>query len=187
MSEAQKIAIELGDLPIDSEWVEAEIKRLRRKSVLSLSQVKELHEWLGEKQKALQSCRIIGESRTGKTMACESYMWRNKPRQTGRQTPIVPVVYLLPPLKCGSKDFFTSILEYLKYRAVKGTLSDFRSRAMDVLKACEVEMLIVDEADRLQPDTFPEVRDTALPAAMRYSPISKSHLASRLRIKKCIS
>ncbi len=30
---------------------------------------------------------------------------------------------------------------------------------MDVLKACEVEMLIVDEADRLQPDTFPEVRD----------------------------
>jgi DNA transposition AAA+ family ATPase len=159
MSEAQKIATELGDLPIDSEWVEAEIKRLRRKSVLPLSPVKELHEWLDEKRKARQSCRIVGETRTGKTISCESYMLRNKPQQTGRQTPVVPVVYLMPPSKCGSKDFFTSILEYLKYRAVKGTVSDFRSRAMDVLKACEVEMLIVDEADRLQPDTFPEVRD----------------------------
>jgi putative transposase len=86
-------------------------------------------------------------------------MLRNKLQQTGRQTPVVPVVYLMPPSKGSSKDFFTSILEYLKYRAVKGTVSDFRSRAMDVLKACEVEMLIVDEADRLQPDTFPEVRD----------------------------
>ena len=159
MSEAQKIATELGDFPIDGEWVQAEIKRLNRKSVLPLAHVRELHEWLDEKRKARQSCRIVGESRTGKTIACESYMLRNKPQQTGRQTPVVPVVYLMPPSKCGSKDFFTSILEYLKYRAVKGTVSDFRSRAMDVLKACEVEMLIVDEADRLQPDTFPEVRD----------------------------
>jgi DNA transposition AAA+ family ATPase len=30
---------------------------------------------------------------------------------------------------------------------------------MEVLKACEVEMLIIDEADRLKPDIFPEVRD----------------------------
>ena len=159
MSEAQKIATELGNLPIDGQWVQAEINRLNRRSVLPLAHVRELHEWLDEKRKARQSCRIVGESRTGKTIACESYMLRNKPQQTGRQTPVVPVVYLMPPSKCGSKDFFTSILEYLKYRAVKGTVSDFRSRAMDVLKACEVEMLIVDEADRLQPDTFPEVRD----------------------------
>lgn len=30
---------------------------------------------------------------------------------------------------------------------------------MDVLNSCNVEMLIIDEADRLKPDTFPEVRD----------------------------
>ena len=159
MSEAQKIATELGELPIDDRWLKAEINRLNRKSVLPLAHVRELHEWLDEKRKARQSCRIVGESRTGKTIACESYVLRNKQHQIGRQTPVVPVVYLTPPSKCGSKDFFTSILEYLKYRAVKGTVSDFRSRAMDVLKACEVEMLIVDEANRLQPDTFPEVCD----------------------------
>ncbi len=118
MSEAQKIATELGDLPIalvagvanDGQWVQAEINRLNRRSVLPLAHVRELHEWLDEKRKARQSCRIVGESRTGKTIACESYMLRNKPQQTGRQTPVVPVVYLMPPSKCGSKDFFTSIL-----------------------------------------------------------------------------
>ena len=30
---------------------------------------------------------------------------------------------------------------------------------MDVLKGCQVEMLIIDEADRLKPETFSEVRD----------------------------
>lgn len=159
MNEAREIAAELGNLPIDREWVQEEISRLNRTSILPLAHVKELHEWLDEKRKARQSCRIVGESRTGKTIACESYMYRNKPQQVGRQTPTVPVVYIMPPSKCGSKDFFKSIIEYLKYRAVKGTVSDFRSRATDILKACEVEMLIVDEADRLQPDTFPDVRD----------------------------
>jgi DNA transposition AAA+ family ATPase len=53
----------------------------------------------------------------------------------------------MPPSKCGAKDLFKEIIEYLRYRAVKGTVSDFRSRAMEVLKGCEVEMLIIDEAD----------------------------------------
>lgn len=121
--------------------------------------MKDLHNWLDEKRKARQSCRIVGESRTGKTIACESYKLRNKPSQKGQQTPSVPVVYIMPPAKCSAKDFFREIIEALRYRAVKGTVSDFRSRAMDVLKACDVEMLIVDEADRLKPETFPEVRD----------------------------
>jgi DNA transposition AAA+ family ATPase len=139
---------------------------------------------------------LLGNLEQGKRLptvgyanACESYMLRNKPQQTGRQTPVVPVVYLMPPSKCGSKDFFTSILEYLKYRAVKGTVSDFRSRAMDVLKACEVEMLIVDEADllkqrcreRLQPDTFPEVRDISDKLGIAVVLVGTESLSERLR------
>jgi DNA transposition AAA+ family ATPase len=159
MSKAKDIADRLGDFPDDEQWVKSEINRLNRKSVLPLAHVKELHEWLDGKRKARQSCRVVGESRTGKTIACESYMLRNKPQQVGRQTPTVPVAYIMPPAKCGSKDFFKSIIEYMKHRAVKGTVSEFRGRAMDILTACDVEMLMVDEADRLQPDTFPEVRD----------------------------
>lgn len=33
---------------------------------------------------------------------------------------------------------------------------------MRVLKGCGVEMLIIDEADRLKPKTFAEVRDIAI-------------------------
>jgi DNA transposition AAA+ family ATPase len=159
MSKAKDIADQFGGFPGDEHWVQSEINRLNRKSILPLGHVKELHEWLDGKRKARQSCRIVGESRTGKTIACESYALRHKPQQIGRQTPIVPVAYIMPPAKCGSKDFFKSIIEYMKHRAVKGKVSEFRDRAIDILKACEVEVLMVDEADRLQPDTFPEVRD----------------------------
>ncbi|MEH2172545.1 TniB family NTP-binding protein [Nostoc sp.] len=109
--------------------------------------------------KARQACRVVGESRTGKTAACDAYRYRQKPQQEVGRPPIVPVVYIQPPQKCGSKDLFKEMIEYLKFRATKGTVSDFRGRAMEVLKGCGVEMLIIDEADRLKPETFAEVRD----------------------------
>jgi DNA transposition AAA+ family ATPase len=150
MSNAQSIATELGELQQEEQWLQLEIARLNRNSIVALEYLKELHSWLDEKRKARQSCRIVGESRTGKTIACESYTLRNKPNQQGQQTPFVPVVYIIPPTKCSAKDFFKEIIESLRYRAVKGTVSDFRSRAMEVLKACDVQMLIVDEADHLR-------------------------------------
>ena len=159
MTNAQKIANELGAVSQDEKWLQAEITRLNRPSILPLEHVKIVHNWLDEKRKARQSCRIVGESRTGKTVTCESYRLRNKPTIAKQGTPIIPVVYLMPPTKCTAKELFKQILEALRYRAVKGTVSDFRSRAMEVLSACEVEMLIIDEADRIKLDIFPEVRD----------------------------
>jgi hypothetical protein len=41
----------------------------------------------------------------------------------------------------------------------KGTVAEIRDRMFRVLKGCQVEMLIIDEADRLKPKTFAEVRD----------------------------
>jgi DNA transposition AAA+ family ATPase len=116
MNNAQELAIELGNLPIDEQWLQAEINRLNRKSVLHLAHVNELHYWLEGKRKAHQSCRIVGESRTGKTVACESYVYRNKPQQKGRQTPTIPVLYLMPPSKCGFRDLFTSIINGIVLR-----------------------------------------------------------------------
>jgi hypothetical protein len=159
MTQADNVARELGQIKQDEQWLQEEIRRLNRKSVVPLEHLRDLHDWLDEKRKARHSCRLVGESRTGKTIACESYTLRNKPTQKGQQTPFVPVVYIMPPSKGGSKELYKEIIEALRYRAVKGTVSDFRSRAMEVLKGCEVEMLIIDEADRLKPDTFPEVRD----------------------------
>lgn len=42
---------------------------------------------------------------------------------------------------------------------VKGTVGEIRSRTLQILKRCGVEMLIIDEADRLKPKTFADVRD----------------------------
>jgi len=159
MSQAKELAEALGESQPDPAWLQSEIDRLRKKTIMPLGHVSQLHNWLDGKRKSRQSCRVVGESRTGKSVACESYFYRYKPQQEIGKKPIVPVVYIQPPQKCGPKEFFKEIIEFLKHRATKGTVSDFRGRAMEVLQACAVEMLIVDEADRLKPETFADVRD----------------------------
>jgi hypothetical protein len=103
---------------------------------------------------------VVGESRTGKTVACDAYRYRQKPQQEVGKTPIVSVVYIQPPQKCHAKDLFQEIIEYLKFKATKGTVSDFRGRKMEVLKGCRVEMIIIDEADRIKPETFAEMAES---------------------------
>ena len=51
------------------------------------------------------------------------------------------------------------LLEHLKYRVTNGTISDLRERVYRLLKACQVEMIILDEAHRFRPKTFSEIRD----------------------------
>lgn len=46
MTDAQAIAQQLGGVQLDDEWLQAEIARLRSKSIVPLEQVKKLHEWL---------------------------------------------------------------------------------------------------------------------------------------------
>ncbi|WP_287456681.1 TniB family NTP-binding protein [Leptolyngbya sp. UWPOB_LEPTO1] len=159
MTQAQEWAAVLGESQPAGAQLQAEIDRLRKKAIMPLDQVSKLHIWFDGKRKSRQSCRVVGESRTGKSVACEAYFYRNKPQQETGKKPIVPVVYIQPPQKCGAKDLFKEIIEFLKHRATKGTISDFRGRAMEILQACEVEMLIIDEADRLKPETFADVRD----------------------------
>ncbi len=92
MTQAKEIAQELGDLNPDEQWLQGEIARLNRQSIVPLEHIRDLHDWLDGKRKARQSCRIVGESRTGKTVACEVYTLKNKPKQEGKQAPTVPVV-----------------------------------------------------------------------------------------------
>lgn len=159
MVQAKAWAEVLGESKPDAASLQAEIARLRKKTILPLDHVSQLHSWLDGKRKARQACRIVGESRTGKSSACEAYFYRNKPQQQTGKKPIVPVIYIQPPPKCGPKELFKEIIEFLKYRASKGTVSDFRGRAVEIIKGCEVEMLIIDEADRLKPETFKDVHD----------------------------
>ena len=156
---AQEYADDLGKIEPSSESIQGEINRLRRKNIVPLQQVSHLHKWLEGKRKSRQSCRIVGESRTGKTITCEAYKLRHKPKQEIGKPPIVPVINIQPPQECGSRDLFALIIEHLKYKVVKGTVGEIRNRTLKVLERCQVEMLIIDEADRLKPKTFADVRD----------------------------
>lgn len=159
INKAQAVAQQLGAIQLHDEKLQAEINRLNRKNIVELEQVRNLHEWLEGKRHARQSCRVVGESRTGKTVACDAYRLRHKPKQEPGRPPIVPVVYIQVPQECTSKELFRLLIEELKYQMTKGTVAEIRDRAFRVLKGCGVEVLIIDEADRLKPKTFADVRD----------------------------
>ena len=157
--QAESVAQELGDILPNDEKLQAEIHRLNRKSFIPLEQVKMLHDWLDGKRQSRQSGRVLGESRTGKTMGCDAYRLRHKPKQEAGKPPTVPVAYIQIPQECSAKELFAAIIEHLKYQMAKGTVAEIRDRTLRVLKGCGVEMLIIDEADRFKPKTFAEVRD----------------------------
>jgi DNA transposition AAA+ family ATPase len=95
--DAKAVAQQLGEFNSTSDRIAAEIRRLNRQKIVTLKQVDFLHQWLEGKRQAKQSCRVVGESRTGKTVACNSYRLRHKPIQEVGKPPIVPVVYIQIP------------------------------------------------------------------------------------------
>ena len=50
-----------------------EIVRLQKVQVVPLERVTRFHGWLSRKRRSRQACRVVGESRTGKTVACQTY------------------------------------------------------------------------------------------------------------------
>ncbi|MGB3204493.1 MAG: TniB family NTP-binding protein [Crinalium sp.] len=60
---------------------------------------------------------------------------------------------------CSPSLLFEMILQTLKHKATGGNENQLRKRTWDKLKQCKVEVLIIDEAHRLQFKTLPDVRD----------------------------
>lgn len=51
-----------------------QIERLQRHCIVELETVQQFHAWLDDKRYCRQACRVIGDSRTGKTFACEGFI-----------------------------------------------------------------------------------------------------------------
>ncbi|WP_228061784.1 hypothetical protein [[Phormidium] sp. LEGE 05292] len=85
--EAKAVAQQLGDIPVNEPQLQAEIQRLNRKNFVPMEQVQILHDWLEGKRQSRQSGRVVGESRTGKTMGCDAYRLRHKPKQEPGKPP----------------------------------------------------------------------------------------------------
>jgi len=136
-----------------------QIERLQNHSIVELEMVQQFHSWLDDKRQCRQACRVVGDSRTGKTVACNAYRHKHNDQRTNGDAPIVPVMYLHAPTESGPRELFVGLLDYLQYRITRGTISDLRDRVYRLLKTCQVEMIILDEAHRLRPKTFSELRD----------------------------
>ncbi len=139
--------------------VQRQVERLQRHCMVELESIRQFHAWLEDKRHCRQACRVIGDSRTGKTFACNAYRLKYAPHQPSGDAPIVPVIYWHATTETGQRELFVGLLEHLKYRVTNGTISDLRERVYRLLKACQVEMIILDEAHRLRPKTFSEIRD----------------------------
>lgn len=69
------------------------------------------------------------------------------------------MIYWHSTTETGQRELFVGLLEHLKYRVTHGTIADLRERVYRLLKSCQVEMIILDEAHRFRPKTFSEIRD----------------------------
>lgn len=137
-----------------------EIERLNQPDILNLEQVKRFCAWLNERRKLRKPGRAVGESGLGKTTASQFYAYQNRTVKIPNQNPSVSVLYIeLEGSSCSPSLLFKTIIETLKFKVKGGTENQLRERAWYLIKQCKVEILIIDEAHRLQFKALPDVRD----------------------------
>jgi DNA transposition AAA+ family ATPase len=141
--------------------VNERIRQLGRRRVLEVPQMLEFHSWLDGKRLARRPCRVVGESRTGKTVSCNTYRLKSKVIQTAGAAPLIPVMYWHCPENLSVSSLFVGLLENLHYQATRGRISELRERLYRVLQSCQVEMIIFDEAQRATAQALSEIRDIA--------------------------
>jgi DNA transposition AAA+ family ATPase len=100
-----EIEIIVPPQPQVDEAAQRQIERLQRHCIVELEAVRQFHSWLDDKRHCRQACRLIGDSRTGKTFACDAYRLKHPPTQTSGDAPSVPVIYWQPPPKPGSETY----------------------------------------------------------------------------------
>lgn len=147
-----------GEKPAEAD-MEEQIRRLGKRRVLEVPKMLEFHSWLDGKRIARRSCRVVGESRTGKTVNCDTYRLKCKVVQPPGQPPIVPVVYWHCPGSLSVSGFFVGLLQSLHYQAIRGRTPELRERLYQVLRSCQVEMLVLDEAHRIPLKALVEIQD----------------------------
>ena len=88
---------------------------------------------------------LMGEAGAGKTTIYKTYA-QNYPRQETDEGSIVPIVYTPIPVPATVKGLVEAILKKLGDPLYnKGTTTNQTSRAYDLLAACKVELIVLDE------------------------------------------
>lgn len=146
-----------GGLNFFSPEIQAEIQRLSRQPYIEYPQVQRVHEWLLELTISRTTGLITGDSRSGKTISCKSFVKKYNLQTVGKGRRIKPAVYIQIPPNCGSQEFFIKILKQLN-KPTNGSACDLRERTLGGLIGQKSEILIIDEANHLKQETFADVR-----------------------------
>lgn len=139
--------------------IEAEITRLGKLHIIEVPKMDEFHTWLDGKRLQRRSCRVVGESRTGKTLNCDTYSVKRSVPQLPGHPPSRPVIYWQCPENLSASGLFTGLLQHLHYQAIRGRNPELRDRLYQVLRSSQVEMIILDEAHRISIKALSEIRD----------------------------
>jgi DNA transposition AAA+ family ATPase len=145
---------------LSEEKLQAEIKRLRNPEVLKLKQVKDYCTWLDRRRKLRKPGRVVGDTGLGKTSASIFYAFQNRAQKRPNSHPRIPVLYIeLTGSSCSSSVLFDRIATSLKPKVLSGSVNQQRKIVWNYLQQSKVEMLIIDEAHRLQFQALDDVRD----------------------------
>lgn len=145
---------------LQGDELQRKINELKKTKVLETPQLLSLFQWLDMKRLIRQSCRIIGPSGTGKTFSCDTYRLRNPQRELvcGNHK-IIPVVFWLCSSKMSLSGLLRELLKSIGCEFVTGSVNHLRNQLYEEMALCKLEMLIIDEAQRLSVDLLSEVRD----------------------------
>ena len=119
----------------------------------------EFHQWLDGKRRSRTSCRVVGDEQTGNSLNCKAYTLKSEVVSHPGQLPIRPVVYWECPEKLSALDFFVGLLENLDCPRSGKRIDEKRQGLYEALRRSGVEMLILDEAERLSLRVLSEIRD----------------------------
>ena len=118
----------------------------------AITQIAELHHHC-KHNRVGKGYMVIGPSGVGKSTVL-NYYWKNFPIIQAKQKTIIPILFILSPSLPSASNLAEAILLALgdpltKSRARPPVGESFTNRVYEMLKACEVEMILIDEVQHV--------------------------------------
>jgi Bacterial TniB protein len=138
--------------------LERVLTRKAQKAQAPAPKTLDFFDWLDRRRLLHSPGRVIGEA-TDRNANFQNYAHQINSLHPASDPPIFSVVYWQCPPNLSSSRLFVGILETVRYRVTKGNIAELRERVNCVLQTCQVEMLILDEAQHIPQKVLPEIRD----------------------------
>lgn len=158
MGKVQPLIENLRSLKLSPRDVDAEIDRIQNDGpLLGTERDDSLHDWIDEQRQSGNPGFICSSKGSGVSYSCQAYRMKHVKRKGLMQQLPVPVVYIQVPVVCSLSTFHKVILQALNHGIPSGRLRDMRPRVRGTLKNFGTQLIIIDDAEFLNYDSFCEV------------------------------